>query len=212
MFLRCGPICGEGVREETMLAQLSAGFQSLPLLPTSKLGPSGADTQVGGFVYVLATCGSLQQGGFLLPPQPPSVFSIRGLRLYFPATGTLGCGVCLAPQSFLLGYPHVNVGPLTLPATTSPALVLWPPTCCESSPPGCLSRPILQVWSNVSALTPWLLDFHTVRFSGISGCFLFLNLLLSFFCLCEEAQCEYLRLHLGWKSTSRQFFFDCKFL
>ena len=29
-------------------AQLSAGFQSLPLLPTSKLGPSGADSQVGG--------------------------------------------------------------------------------------------------------------------------------------------------------------------
>ena len=36
---------GGEVREGTMsLAQLSAGFQSLPLLPTSKLGPSGADS------------------------------------------------------------------------------------------------------------------------------------------------------------------------
>ena len=43
------------------LAPLSAGFQSLPPLPTSKLGPSGADSQVGGFVYALGLCGSLQR-------------------------------------------------------------------------------------------------------------------------------------------------------
>ena len=42
------------------VAGLSAGFQSLPLLPTRKLGPSGADSQVGGFVYILGPCGSLQ--------------------------------------------------------------------------------------------------------------------------------------------------------
>ena len=44
-----------------LLVQLSAGFQSLPLLPTSKLGPSGADSQVGGFVYVPGPCGFLQR-------------------------------------------------------------------------------------------------------------------------------------------------------
>ena len=43
------------------LPQLLAGFQSLPLLSTSKLGPFGADSQVDGFVYVLEPCGSLQQ-------------------------------------------------------------------------------------------------------------------------------------------------------
>ena len=32
-----------------VLALLSAGFQSLPPLPTSKAGPSGADSSVGGF-------------------------------------------------------------------------------------------------------------------------------------------------------------------
>ena len=54
---------------------------------------------------------------------------------------------------------------------------------------------------NVSPLPPWLSDSHTVRFSGSSGYFLFLNLLLSFFWLCEEAKCIYLHLHLGQKSN-----------
>ena len=72
------------------LDPLSVGFQSLPPLPTSKVGPSGADSPVGGFVYILGPCGSLQGTllwgweFLLLPPQPPQVFSIRGLRLYFP--------------------------------------------------------------------------------------------------------------------------------
>ena len=49
MLLCCGAVCGGGVREGTeLLAQLWAGFQSLPPLPTSKLGPSGADSVVGG--------------------------------------------------------------------------------------------------------------------------------------------------------------------
>ena len=53
-------LCGGGVPEGTMpLAWLLAGFQSLLPLSTSKLGPSGADSWVGGFVYVLGPCGSL---------------------------------------------------------------------------------------------------------------------------------------------------------
>ena len=44
-----------------LLPGLLAGFQSLLLLPTSKLGPSGAVSQVGGFVYILGLCGSLQR-------------------------------------------------------------------------------------------------------------------------------------------------------
>ena len=59
--LRCGTVCGGGVSEGIMLlAQLSVGFQSLPLLLTSELGPSDTDFWVGGFVYVLGPCGSLQ--------------------------------------------------------------------------------------------------------------------------------------------------------
>ena len=56
MFTRAGPtslgcdfVWGGGVLEGTMaLALLSDGFQSLPLLPTRKLGSSGADSRVGG--------------------------------------------------------------------------------------------------------------------------------------------------------------------
>ena len=62
-LLHCGVVvCGGGVREGTMpLARLSLHFQSLPPVPTSKLGPSGADSWVDGFVYVLRLCGSLQR-------------------------------------------------------------------------------------------------------------------------------------------------------
>ena len=73
-----------------------------------------------------------------------------------------------------------------------PVLQLQP--CCVSSPP------LLPVWMSVPSLSPWLLDFHTVWFSGSSDWFLFLKLLLSFFWLREEAMCIYLHLHLGQKS------------
>ena len=120
MLLSCGTVCGGGVQEGTMLlAQLMPSFQLLLLLPTSKLGSSSADFQVSGFVYILGSCGSFQWTllwgwEFLLLPQPPQVFSVRGFGALFPRTGTLGCGVCLAPQLFLLIYPPTNVGPRTL--------------------------------------------------------------------------------------------------
>ena len=61
MSLHFGAVYRGEVQEETMLVvQLLAGFQSLPLQPTSKLYPSGADSWVGGFVYILGPCGSLQ--------------------------------------------------------------------------------------------------------------------------------------------------------
>ena len=73
-------------------------------------------------------------------------------------------------------------------------------SCCLAMGPLCCgyqSLPVLPVWMNVSSLTSWLQDFNTVGFSDRSGCFSFLNLLLSFFLLYEEAKCIYLCLHLG---------------
>ena len=53
----------------------------------------------------------------------------------------------------------------------------------RSSPPACLSLPLLLVWMNISSLTLWLSDFHTVWFSVSSSCFLFLN------CCCPSFGC-----------------------
>ena len=86
------------------LTQLLASFQSLPPLPTSiptsKLGPSGANSLVGGFLYVLGPCGSLQQTnspvsmGVPPPAATPTGFSVRGFEALFPHTGSLClCGL-----------------------------------------------------------------------------------------------------------------------
>ena len=109
----------------------------------------------------------------LLPPQPPRVFSLKGSRLYFPALEPWVARSVLLPLCsswfiFARMWGH---------------RVCQPQPCCESSPPGCLSPCLLVVWMNVSSLSPWLSDFHTVQFSVSSGCFLFLN------CCCPSFGC-----------------------
>ena len=66
---------------------------------------------------------------------------------------------------------------LQQPPPRSTSLALSSNCCLAASPlhPGCPFPPLLQVWMNVSSLSPWLSDFHTVRFSVSSGCFLLLN-------------------------------------
>ena len=69
---------------------------------------------------------------------------------------------CLSHSLVVLpSYLHANVGPPGPPSTA----LLW------SSLPSCLCLPLLPVWMNVSSLSPWLLEFHTVWFSVSSGCF-----------------------------------------
>ena len=70
---------GEGT---VQLTQLSDGFQSLPPLPTSKFGPSGADSQVGGFVYILGPC---EARSFSHLHNPHRFLQPEILRLYFLA-------------------------------------------------------------------------------------------------------------------------------
>ena len=100
---------------------------------------------------------------------------------------------------FLLIYLCMNVGPQCPPTTTlwglstaaCPVLfhklrscwIRQLPPCREYSPPSCLSPPLLLVWMNVSSWSPWLSDFHAVRFSVSSGGFLFLN------CCCPSFGC-----------------------
>ena len=94
---------GRGVRGNNATCSVLCGFQLLPVLPTSKLGPSGAVFWMGWFVYVLRPCWSLQctllwGWEFLLLLQHPQIFTVRGLEVLFPQTGTLGCTVCFPPQ------------------------------------------------------------------------------------------------------------------
>ena len=129
------------------LAPLSTRFQSFTLLPTIELGPSGAGSRVGGPVHAPGPCGSLQRPllrgweSLLLLSQPPRVFSIRGLRLYFPSWSPGLHSLLCSPLSIPI-YLCVRVGlrilPDTLPApvsaTLSPALSVY--LCANVGPQG----------------------------------------------------------------------------
>ena len=109
------------------------------------------------------------------------------------------CGLSRSPF-VLLGLSSHKCGTtshhLTCPGPPTTTLLHALSAPASHLCPSFLSPPLLPVWMSVS-LTPWLLDFCTVWSSGSSGCLLFLNLLLSFFQLCEEGKCFYLCLHLG---------------
>ena len=64
--------------------------------------------------------------------------------------------------------------------TPAAATLLSPPATTLPHPlhPGCPSSPLLPVWMNVCSLNPWLSDFHTVQFSGSSGCFFLFKLVV----------------------------------
>ena len=95
---------------------------------------------------------------------PHRCFQLEVLRLYFP-TGALGCGSA--------SLPSCSSWFIRMKMWYHPLLQM--PPFCIFSVPGCPSPPLPPVWVNVSSLSPWLSDFHTVWFSASSGCFLFLN-------------------------------------
>ena len=113
----------------------------------------------------------------MLPPQPPRVFSLRGLRLYFPALEpwvTRSALLPAVPPSLSVrecgatgsasGQTACPIGP-TPRQSRSPVSV--PPRPRESSQPRCPSPPLLLVWMYVSFLYTWcrtssLFDFLSV--------------------------------------------------
>ena len=108
---------------------------------------------------------------------PTGVFN-QWFEALFPCTGTLGClvfcQVCqLLPCQQLQPCPAYSTIP-HLTGFSSHRLA-----SSQSSPPDCCVHPSQHSSSskkkNVSSLTPWLSEFHTVQFSVSSGCFLFLN-------------------------------------
>ena len=69
----------------------------------------------------------------------------------------------------------------------------WSSSCPPSSP----APPLLQIWMNGFFFNSLVVRLPYSSIFCQFWCFLFLNLLLSFFWLCREAQCIYLCLHLG---------------
>ena len=165
-------------------------------------------------LWVSPTSSPVRLGVSPAATSTPCFFSLRGLRLYFPALEPWVVQSVSLPcrSSWFLS---VRMWGRDLPATTlwgllavawpapfhnlPPRWVHQPPPCCESSPP----------WLPASA-PPTSLDecfffiFLVVKlpYSSIFCQFWLLfvfKLLLSFFWLCEEAQCVYLLLHLGRK-------------
>ena len=129
---------------------------------------------------------------------PTGVF-IQRFEALFPRARALDYMVCFTPLLFFPVYLCANVVTQSLPATicgvcqlqlglslstthhlagSSSHRLAVTPLC-----PGCPSPPLLLVWMNVSSLSPWLSDLHTVLFSVSSGCFLFLN------CCCPSFGC-----------------------
>ena len=82
-------------------------------------------------------------------------------------------------------YPHWNPRLHALPSGPPAAAHSTPQSATSLGLPGPALPGVLPTWLPVPALpagldecfflSPWLLDFHTVRFSVSSGCFLFLN-------------------------------------
>ena len=90
---------------------------------------------------------------------PTGVFN-QWFEALFPHAATLGFMVCHSVHQLLPCQPAAALpNPLHNPP---PRWVRQPLPCHEPSPPNCLSLPLLPVWMNVSSLSPWLLDLHTV--------------------------------------------------
>ena len=192
-----------------VLAPLSAGLQSLPLLPTIKLGPSGADYRVGGLAF---TCSRPLWVSPMNSPvrlrvspaatsTPTGVFNQR-FEALFPGAEALCWEACLTPPKFLQVYVCMNVGPQGLLVTLPVLLHNLPPHWQQvlSIPAACLHP---SYWSGWMFLLYLLGCWTSTQFDFLSVLVVFVfKLLLSFFWLCEEAHFVYLRLHLGRKPIS----------
>ena len=118
---------------------------------------------------------SCEAGSLLLPPQPPRAFSIRGLRLYFPALEPWVAGSALLPAVCPV-YLCGNVGPQGLLVVRLPALfVPHSASLGRAMATQVLSTPV-PVSAPPTGLDEYLffislvLDPLALRFSVSSGC------------------------------------------
>ena len=168
---------GKGLRGSNGTFSTLCQFSVTPSANHNQIGPfwccflSGWVCVHSRTLWVSPTTSPVRLGVSPAATSPPTDVFSQWLEALFPHTGTLGCKVCHWVRQLL--------------------------PCLESSLPGCPSPPLLPVWMNVSSLTPWLSDLHTVRFSVSSGCFLFLNCCPSFGCARRHSLSTYSSIVAG---------------
>ena len=168
----------------------------LGVSPAAPSTPTGVFTQ--RFEALFPLCWSPGLCGLFHSPAVPPGLSMCECGATGPDSPP--CGVCqLQP-----GLPRSTVRYLTGSASH----------CLAVSPllPGCPCLPLLQVWMNVSCLSPWLSDFHTVPFSVSPGCFLFLNCSPSFGCRRRHSVSTYASILAGSQGLCYKFFVPFQFL
>ena len=140
--LHCGAVCGGGVQEGTIrLVWLSAGFQSLTPVPTSRLGPSGGDSLVCGLVYISRTLwdsptnSPVRLGVSPTAEMPTGSYSQRVWGFISPCWNPGLHGLSRSPVVPPSCSLHANVGPPGPPATTSPTQSSSRSLPCHASPP-----------------------------------------------------------------------------
>ena len=150
---------------------------------------------MGGLVYVLGPCGSLQQlsceaGSFSCHHNLHRFLQPEVLRLYFPSLKSWVVQ-CVSLPSCSSWFIHMQ---------------MWDCPVCQSLPCHMSSPPWLLISTPTASLNEcYFFNCLVVRLAYSSifwqFCFLFFFLyLLSFFWLCEEAKCIYLCLYLVRKS------------
>ena len=173
MLLCCGTVCGEGVQEGMVWpTQQSLASSPIPHSPQANwallvLIPRCVVCVHSRTLWVPPMSSPVRLGVSPDTATPHRFFQSEVLSLYFPTLEPWVVQSVSLP-SHSSWFTRTQMWDL-LVLQPPPRLVCQLPPCCESSPPSYLSLPLLPVWMNVSSLTPWLSDFHTVQSSGSSG-------------------------------------------
>ena len=165
MLLRCGTGCrGGSEREQCHLLGSWQAFSHFHHYPQANwailvLIPKWEGPVPSRNLWVPPTNSSVRLGVYSGTSTPTDFYHQRFWGLISPCCNP---GLHGLPHSSIIPpiYLHADMGPPSLPATN----------LLHCSQRGCPSPPLLPVWMSVSSLTPWLLDFHVVQFSGSFHC------------------------------------------
>ena len=188
-----------GQRRNSAACSALACFQSLPTLPTSKSGPSGDDSWVGGFVYILgflwvSPTNSPVKLGFSPATATPTGFYFQSFwgcsfPCWNPGLRGFSCSPVVLPSLSPCECGTARSASLHLPVLSCHLATPPLPTLPVSTPPTSLNECFF--FNSLVVGLPYSLIFWYFWL------FFVFKLLFSFFWLCQEVKCIYLHLHLG---------------